>query len=63
MVHDQLFQLLIAAVIETLGEAFALVTKAGIDRAGYLEILINTLFAAPVTKPTAGDPLSPFAGK
>jgi 3-hydroxyisobutyrate dehydrogenase-like beta-hydroxyacid dehydrogenase len=45
---------LIAAVIETLGEAFALVTKAGIDRAGYLEILTNTLFAAPVYKTYGG---------
>jgi 3-hydroxyisobutyrate dehydrogenase-like beta-hydroxyacid dehydrogenase len=45
---------LIAAVIETLGEAFALVTKAGIDRAGYLEILVNTLFAAPVYKTYGG---------
>jgi 3-hydroxyisobutyrate dehydrogenase-like beta-hydroxyacid dehydrogenase len=39
---------LIAAVIETLGEAFALVGKAGIDRADYLDILTNTLFGAPV---------------
>ena len=45
---------LIAAVIETLGEAFALVSKAGIDRAGYLEILTNTLFAAPVYKTYGG---------
>ena len=41
---------LIAAVIETLGEAFALVSKAGIDRARYLDILTNTLFGAPVYK-------------
>ncbi len=41
---------LIAAVIETLGEAFALVGKAGIDRAQYLDILTNTLFGAPVYK-------------
>jgi len=39
---------LIAAVIETLGEAFALISKAGIDRAQYLDILTNTLFGAPV---------------
>jgi 3-hydroxyisobutyrate dehydrogenase-like beta-hydroxyacid dehydrogenase len=45
---------LIAAVIETLGEAFALVGKAGIDRARYLEILTNTLFAAPVYKTYGG---------
>jgi 3-hydroxyisobutyrate dehydrogenase-like beta-hydroxyacid dehydrogenase len=45
---------LIASVIETLGEAFALVSKAGIDRAGYLDILTNTLFAAPVYKTYGG---------
>ena len=45
---------LIAAVIETLGEAFAFVSKAGIDRALYLEILTNTLFAAPVYKTYGG---------
>jgi 3-hydroxyisobutyrate dehydrogenase-like beta-hydroxyacid dehydrogenase len=43
-----------AAVIETLGEAFALVSKAGIDRARYLDILTNTLFAAPVYKTYGG---------
>jgi 3-hydroxyisobutyrate dehydrogenase-like beta-hydroxyacid dehydrogenase len=45
---------LIAAVIETLGEAFALVGKAGIDRGRYLEILTSTLFAAPVYKTYGG---------
>jgi 3-hydroxyisobutyrate dehydrogenase-like beta-hydroxyacid dehydrogenase len=45
---------LIAAVIETLGEAFALVSKAGIDRARYLNILTNTLFDAPVYKTYGG---------
>jgi 3-hydroxyisobutyrate dehydrogenase-like beta-hydroxyacid dehydrogenase len=45
---------LIASVIETLGEAFALVGKAGIDRARYLDILTNTLFAAPVYKTYGG---------
>ena len=45
---------LIAAVIEALGEAFALVGKAGIDRARYLDILTNTLFAAPVYKTYGG---------
>jgi 3-hydroxyisobutyrate dehydrogenase-like beta-hydroxyacid dehydrogenase len=45
---------LIAAVIETLGEAFALVGKAGIDRARYLDILTSTLFAAPVYKTYGG---------
>jgi len=41
---------LIAAVIESLGEAMALVAKAGIDRNAYLEILTSTLFTAPVYK-------------
>jgi 3-hydroxyisobutyrate dehydrogenase-like beta-hydroxyacid dehydrogenase len=41
---------LIAAVIEGLGEAFALVRKAGIDPRAYLEILTNSLFTAPVYK-------------
>jgi 3-hydroxyisobutyrate dehydrogenase-like beta-hydroxyacid dehydrogenase len=41
---------LIASVIEALSEAFALVSKAGIDRAQYLDILTNTLFGAPVYK-------------
>lgn len=41
---------LIASVIEALGEAMALVGKAGIDRAHYLEILTSTLFSAPVYK-------------
>ncbi|WP_027135032.1 NAD(P)-dependent oxidoreductase [Geminicoccus roseus] len=39
---------LIAAVIESLGEAMALVGKAGVDRAAYLDVLTNTLFGAPV---------------
>lgn len=41
---------LIAAVIESLGEAMALVGKAGIDKHQYLEILTATLFGAPVYK-------------
>jgi 3-hydroxyisobutyrate dehydrogenase-like beta-hydroxyacid dehydrogenase len=41
---------LIASVIEALGEAVALVSKAGIDRAQYIDILTNTLFGAPVYK-------------
>ena len=39
---------LIAAVIEGLGEAMALVGKAGVDRRRYLDILTSTLFTAPV---------------
>jgi 3-hydroxyisobutyrate dehydrogenase-like beta-hydroxyacid dehydrogenase len=41
---------LIASVIESLGEAFAVVRKYGIDPHQYLEILTNTLFSAPVYK-------------
>jgi 3-hydroxyisobutyrate dehydrogenase-like beta-hydroxyacid dehydrogenase len=41
---------LIASVIEALGEAMALVSKAGIDRHEYLDILTATLFGAPVYK-------------
>jgi 3-hydroxyisobutyrate dehydrogenase-like beta-hydroxyacid dehydrogenase len=39
---------LIASVIESLGEAFAVVRKYGIDPHQYLEILTNTLFSALV---------------
>jgi 3-hydroxyisobutyrate dehydrogenase-like beta-hydroxyacid dehydrogenase len=39
---------LIASVIEGLGEAMALVGKAGVDRRRYLELLTSTLFTAPV---------------
>jgi 3-hydroxyisobutyrate dehydrogenase-like beta-hydroxyacid dehydrogenase len=45
---------LIASVIESLGEAMALVSKGGIDRHQYLEILTSTLFAAPVYKTYGG---------
>ena len=41
---------LIATVIESLGEALALVGKGGIDRHQYLEILTSTLFDVPVYK-------------
>ena len=39
---------LIAAVIESLGEAMALVGKGGIDLPAYLDFLTSTLFTAPV---------------
>jgi hypothetical protein len=39
---------LIAATIESLGEAVALIRKAGIDPHRYVEILTGTLFSAPV---------------
>jgi 3-hydroxyisobutyrate dehydrogenase-like beta-hydroxyacid dehydrogenase len=41
---------LIASVIESLGEAFALVGKGGVDKRQYLDILTSTLFAAPIYK-------------
>lgn len=41
---------LIAVVIEFLGEAVALVTKGGVDRHAYLDLLTSTLFSAPVYK-------------
>jgi len=42
--------LLLAAVIESLGEAIALVGKAGVDRKQYVDFLTSTLFNAPVYK-------------
>ncbi len=39
---------LIASVIEGLGEAMALVGKAGVDKREYLDLLTSTLFGAPV---------------
>ena len=45
---------LIASVIESLGEAMALVAKGGIDRQQYLEILTNSLFSAPIYKNYGG---------
>ena len=41
---------LIASMIESLGEAFALVRKSGVDPHRYLEILTSTLFSGPVTR-------------
>ncbi len=41
---------LIASVLESLGEAVALVRKYGVDPHRYIEILTSTLFAAPVYK-------------
>jgi 3-hydroxyisobutyrate dehydrogenase-like beta-hydroxyacid dehydrogenase len=45
---------LIAAVIESLGEAMALVGKGGVDLHAYLDFLTSTLFSAPVYR-TYGD--------
>jgi 3-hydroxyisobutyrate dehydrogenase-like beta-hydroxyacid dehydrogenase len=41
---------LTATVIESLGEAMALVSKGGVDQHLYLDILTSTLFGAPVYK-------------
>lgn len=41
---------LIASVIESLGEAMALVRKAGVDARQYLDLMTSTLFTAPVYK-------------
>jgi 3-hydroxyisobutyrate dehydrogenase-like beta-hydroxyacid dehydrogenase len=38
---------LMAAAIEALGEAIALVGKAGIDRSAYVELLTSTIFPVP----------------
>ena len=45
---------LIASAIEALGEAMALVGKAGVDRGQYLDLLTSTLFTAPVYKTYGG---------
>ena len=45
---------LIASVIESVGEAMALIGKAGIDRRQYLDILTSTLFDASVYKTYGG---------
>lgn len=41
---------LLASVIESLGEALALVGKAGLDRRQYLDLITSTLFDVPVYK-------------
>lgn len=45
---------LIASVIESLGEAMALVGKAGVDKQQYLDVLTSTLFGAPVYQTYGG---------
>ena len=45
---------LLASVIESLGEAMALIGKAGIDRRRYLDILTSALFDLPVYKNYGG---------
>ena len=48
---------LLAAMLETLAEAFALVEKAGLDRLAVLETLNGALFASPVYQ-TNGERMS-----
>lgn len=45
---------LIASVIESLGEAMALVGKAGVNRQAFLELLTSTLFDAPAYRVYGG---------
>jgi 3-hydroxyisobutyrate dehydrogenase-like beta-hydroxyacid dehydrogenase len=45
---------LLAAAIEALGEAIALVGKAGIDRRSYVDLLSATIFPAPAYKTYGG---------
>lgn len=45
---------MLASAIETLGEAFALARKYGIDAGELLELLTSTLFAAPVYRNYGG---------
>jgi 3-hydroxyisobutyrate dehydrogenase-like beta-hydroxyacid dehydrogenase len=45
---------LLASAIETVGEAVALVAKAGVDRLQYVDILTSTLFSAPAYQTYGG---------
>lgn len=45
---------LLANVIESLGEAVALVSKAGVDRRDYIDIITSTLFSAPAYQTYGG---------
>jgi 3-hydroxyisobutyrate dehydrogenase-like beta-hydroxyacid dehydrogenase len=45
---------LLAAAIEALGEAIALVGKAGVDRRAYVDLLTSTIFPAPAYKTYGG---------
>ncbi len=45
---------MIAATIETLGEAIALVRKSGVDPRQFVDILTGTLFAAPIYRTYGG---------
>ncbi|MGA8130938.1 MAG: NAD-binding protein [Syntrophobacteraceae bacterium] len=41
---------LIASAIEALGEAMALVGKAGVNRGQFIDLLTSTIFSAPIYK-------------
>lgn len=45
---------LLATVIESLGEAVALVSKAGVDPQAYVDIITSTLFSAPAYETYGG---------
>ena len=45
---------LFASVIESLGEAIALVGKAGVDKRQYFEFLTSTIFDTPIYKTYGG---------
>ncbi|MDH3514445.1 MAG: NAD(P)-dependent oxidoreductase [Gammaproteobacteria bacterium] len=45
---------LIASVIESLGEALALVGKGGVDRGKFMEMLTSSIFSAPIYKVYGG---------
>jgi 3-hydroxyisobutyrate dehydrogenase-like beta-hydroxyacid dehydrogenase len=45
---------LLGAAIEALGEAIALIGKAGIDRRAYVDLLTSTVFPAPVYRTYGG---------
>lgn len=45
---------LLANIIESLGEAVALVSKAGVDRRDYIDIITSTLFSAPAYETYGG---------
>ena len=46
----------IAAMLETLGESFALVRKSGLDPEQFLDIINSTLSSRRSTKPTENSP-------
>jgi 3-hydroxyisobutyrate dehydrogenase-like beta-hydroxyacid dehydrogenase len=50
---------LLGTIIESLGEAFALVAKSGVDPAGFLEIITSTSLNAPAYKSYGGLIVNP----